>query len=151
MNGFDYIALAALVSAALRGYRQGLAAEFYRLLRLSVALLAGTSLYSMVGDLITNVLNIKASLADPAMFVGISVTVWSLLRRFRLWLEAWLRARVTGKYQAMGGALAAGLKALLLTGGLVTLFSMASWMPGHETVAQDSMFARLLAPFIPGN
>ena len=149
MNGFDYIALVALISAGLRGYRQGLAMEFYRLLRMSVALLAGTSLYSLLSGLVTSVLSVKSGVADPVMFAGTTIFVWSMLRKLRVWMEAWLKSKVTGRYQSIGGAVAACLKTLILTGGLVALFNMASWMPGHDAVAQDSMVAKILQPFLP--
>jgi len=149
MNGFDYIALAALVAAALRGYRQGLAVEFYRLFRMGVALIAGTSLYSIFSGMLTSVLNIKSGFADPAMFLGSSVLVWNLLKRLRLWMETWLRAKVTGKYQAVGGAVAAGLKTLIFIGAFTALFGMASWMPGHNAVARDSVTSKILQPFLP--
>lgn len=149
MNGFDYAALAVLGSAIMRGYKRGLAVEFYRLFRMLVALLAGTGLYGILSDLLTSMLNVKSGIADPVMFLGSSLAVWSLLRRLRVWMEAMILAKLPKNYQAIGGAVAAGLKSALLLGGVVTLFSLADWLPGHESIAQDSITSQIVHFILP--
>jgi len=149
MNEFDYAALAVLGSAIMRGYKRGLSVEFYRLFRMTVALLAGTSLYGMLSDGLSGVLNVKSGIADPAMFLGSTVVVWSLLRRLRSWMEAWILARFPQKYQATGGAVAAGMKAAILLGGVVTLFNLADWLPGHAFISRDSATSAIVHFFIP--
>jgi len=149
MNGFDYIALAALVMAALRGRRNGLALEFYRLFRMAVALLAGTSLYGMLSHALSSVMNITSGYADPLMFVTSSVVTWKLLRRIRSWMEIWIKAKVPGHWQAAGGSIAAATKTAVLIAGLVTMFDLADWLPGHESISQDSITSQIVRFILP--
>jgi len=151
MNGFDYTALAVLGAAIMRGYKRGLSVEFYQLFRMAVALLAGTSLYGMLSDALTGILNIKSGIADPAMFLGSTVVVWSLLRRMRAWMEAWILAKLPKGYQSIGGAVAAGLKTSILLGGVVVLFNLADWLPGHTAISRDSITSEVVHFFLPDN
>jgi hypothetical protein len=148
MNLFDIVSVLGVGSAAARGWRRGLAVEGYRLFRMVVALVAGTSLYGGLSDLLGRVAGIQSSWADPAMFLGVSFGAWSLLRRLRAWSEARLAAALPARTLALGGAVAAGIKALAVVGGAVTVFSLSSWLPGHETVGVDSWMARLLGPWL---
>lgn len=148
MNGFDIAALVAVIVSARRGFANGLAAEFYRLFRMAVALFAGTSLYGVLSHAVTGILGVTSGFADPALFAGSAIVVWRLLHRLRRAMEAWLLAAVPRKAQAIGGALAAALKCALLIGGVVTLFNLASWLPGHDAVASDSAVSALMRPFL---
>lgn len=148
MNVFDFAALAALVSAALRGYRQGLAREIYRLLRWAIALLAGTGLFGLVGGWLRQVLGAESGWTDPLAFVGISGGVWMLLRSLCKGLEAWLLLHTPKKFQATGGAAAATAKAVILLGGVIATFHLATWLPGHSLVAERSLAAKMARPFL---
>lgn len=148
MNAFDYIALAALLAAALRGYRQGLAKEFYRLLRWSIALLAGTGLFGLVSGWITRAAGIAAGWTEPLAFVGITGGIWVLLRSLRKGLEAWLLLHTPRKIQAVGGAVTSVAKTAILLGGLIAIFHLATWLPGHSLVAEKSLVAKIAQPFL---
>ncbi|HMO50181.1 MAG TPA: CvpA family protein [Kiritimatiellia bacterium] len=148
MNAFDYVALACLISAGLNGYRQGFSREFYRLARMGAALFAGSRFYEVAGGAVTNLTNAATSVVDPVFFIGITVAVWILLRSLRRWIEAGLQRAVPQKWQAGGGALAAVIKTALITGGVVAVFNLATWIPGHRLVAEESLTAAITKPFM---
>lgn len=143
------VALALTGASAARGWRNGLSAEFYRLFRLGVSLVAGTSLYGLLSDAATDLLNIRSGLADPALFLGTTFGVWSLLRRARRWMEALILAKVPSRWQNIGGAVAAALKTAALVGGTVTLFNLADWLPGHDAIANESVAGRIVQTISP--
>ena len=144
MNSFDCIAVASLIAAALRGYRQGLAKEIFRLLRLAVALIAGTSLYELASSWFAHV----SAWMGPVVFVGGAGGVWLLLRSLRKLSEAWLILHVPQKFQSMGGAVAAIAKTAILLGGVIATFHLATWIPGHAVVAERSIASRFAGPFL---
>ncbi|HAL92126.1 MAG TPA: hypothetical protein DCM68_03775 [Verrucomicrobia bacterium] len=148
MNAFDYVAIAALLAAARRGYRQGLARELYRLLRWAVALLAGTGLFGLVSGWITRAAGVAAGWTEPLAFVGITGGIWYLLRSLRKWLEAWLLLHTPRRIQAAGGAVASVAKTAILLGGLIAIFHLATWLPGHSLVAEKSLAAKIAKPFL---
>jgi len=151
VNGFDWIALISLITSGLRGYRNGLAGEFYRLFRMAVALLAGTGIYQVFGDLFSRIVPGDAGWTDPVLFIGTVVVVWKILHRLRDGMESLIRSKMPRHSQAIGGAVAATLKTAIIIGGIITVFHMASWLPGHETVAQSSFASRVLKPFLPAD
>ena len=148
MNQFDMAALLLMVSAALRGYRNGLAIEGYRLFRMLVALLAGSSIYGLLNSAMSGMLDHSSSWLDPVIFVGSIVVIWKLLKQLRRWMEALIAARIPQRFQSIGGSLAAGAKAAVLIGGIITMFNLADWLPGHNVVARDSKAAHLMSPFL---
>jgi uncharacterized membrane protein required for colicin V production len=148
MNAFDIVALASLVSAALNGYRQGLSREFYRLLRMAVALLTSTSLYSSASGVLTRWSDTAQSVADPVFFIGIAAAVWMLLRSLRKWIEVWIQKAAPKTWQATGGAIASAAKAAILLGGIVAAFNLATWIPGHTLIAKESVTSKVVRPFL---
>ncbi|HMP72591.1 MAG TPA: CvpA family protein [Kiritimatiellia bacterium] len=148
MNAFDYLALAFIVSAILRGFKQGLSKEFYRLIRLGIALLAGTSLYASMSDAMGRVSGAASGITDPLTFVGITGGIWMILRTLRSWIEGVVAKSAPAKVQKSGGAAAAGIKAVILVGGVIAVFNLASWIPGHRLVAEDSLSSKLARPFL---
>jgi hypothetical protein len=148
MNGFDITAICFLVLSILRGYRNGLAGEFYRLFRLAVALLAGTSLYGALSGFVTRILSVDSGWADPAMFVGTTVVAWRVLNRARGFVERLITSKMPHSYQAVGGAVAAAIKSAIAIAGIVTVFHLATWLPGHDAVSVNSVTSRILLPFI---
>ena len=151
MNGFDYVVIALLVLAAKRGFRNGLASEFYRLFRIAVAMAAGTSLYRMFSDAVSGLLNIESGLSDPVLFGGATVLVWQLLTRVRRWMEALIVAKTPARAQSVGGAVAAFLKTAIFIVAVVTTVSLSSWIPGHVWIAEHSATGRLVTSFLPSS
>ena len=148
MNSFDIAALLMTAASAARGFRAGLASEFYRLARLVIALVTGSSLYRVLADTIGSVADRAESWLSPVLFVGLTMLVWTGLKRLRRWTEAAITTRVPARHQAVGGALAAGAKTLVLLAGVIGAFSLASWLPGHDLIATESTFARWLHPLL---
>lgn len=148
MNSFDYLAIALLIAAALNGYRQGLAKELFRLLRIMIALLAGSSLYGLISGWVTQVSGTASAWMNPVIFVAGTVGIWLLLRSLRKWLEAWLLLHTPKKIQSMGGAIAAIAKTTILLGGVIATFHLATWIPGHALVAERSLASKITRPFL---
>jgi len=148
MNSFDIAALILTASSAARGYRTGLASEFYRLFRLVVALVTGSSLYRILADSVGNLAGQSETWMSPVLFVGLTVVVWKFLKRLRRWMEAMITARVPARHQAIGGAVAAGAKTMVFIAGVIGAFSLASWLPGHDLVVNESTFAHWLRPLL---
>lgn len=148
MNSFDYLAIAWLIAAALNGYRQGLAKELYRLVRIAVALIAGSSLYGLISGWATQISGAASTWLGPVIFAGGTVGVWLLLRSLRKWIEAWLLLRTPKKLQAAGGAVVALAKTVLLLGGVIATFHLATWIPGHALVAERSIASKIAGPFL---
>ncbi len=149
MNGFDIVTFVLIGLAARRGFKNGLASEFYRLLRVLIALFAGTSLYRIFSDSVSGLLNINSGYSDPILFVVAMVITWKLLRRIRRWIESVVLAITPQKVQAIGGALAAGCKTCMLIFALVATVSLSTWLPGRAWIAEDSFTGKIVQSFLP--
>ena len=120
MNMIDGLVAAYVALGANRGRKRGLAEETFRLLRMSVALVAGCGLYSLVGDLVGRLLSLRDYVSGPIGFVASMVVAWSLLRVLRTALVNWVALRFRS-YIELGGAIAGGLRNLVLAlAGLIT-------------------------------
>ena len=149
MNGFDLIVLVLIGLAAKCGFKRGLAAEFYRLFRIVVALFAGTGLYRLFSGAISDLLNIDSGYADPILFVLSVFGTWALLRRMRRWMEASILAIVPKKAQATGGAIAAACKTGVMLVAIITTVSLSTWLPGRDWIAEDSFTGNVIQKFLP--
>lgn len=149
MNGFDIVVIVLVVLAAKRGFKNGLASEFYRLFRIAVAIFAGTSLYKIFSGTISSVLHIDSGYSDPVLFVAASILVWKLIARLRKWIEALLLTKVPRRIQAVGGAVAAALKTGVFIVAIITTVSLSTWMPGHDWITKESFMGRTVQSFLP--
>lgn len=150
MNTFDLGCLAILAYSCSRGYRRGLAVEADRLIRMALALLAGTALFGWFSDLLIRLLSLGETFARPLCFLGITTGTWFGMRSVRKRIVATLSERAGSGVQAWGGTAAAGVKSLLALAAVTTALSLSAWMPFHEK-ASDSVLGRVMSCFTAGS
>jgi hypothetical protein len=120
MNMVDGLVAVYVALGASAGRKRGLAEETYRLLRMSIALVAGCGLYSLVGDLLGKLISMGSDISGPVAFVGSMAGAWTLLRVLRAKLVNGVALRFHA-YSELGGAIAGGLRNLVLAlAGLIT-------------------------------
>ena len=145
MNMVDGLVAAYVAFGANRGRRRGLAEEVYRLLRVSLAMVAGCGLYSLVGDLVGKVLSLGADISGPVGFVGSMLGAWSLLRLLKARLVDWGSLRFHS-FIEVGGAIAGGLRALVLA--LAAM--LTAHLAGRSAFMADSVLGKVIG-FMAGN
>jgi hypothetical protein len=149
MNGVDWIALAGGAWVVRRGYRRGLGVELIRLLRLVLALVAGTSLYGVVAGLLDTLPLFDQGLSRPVGFVGTTAGAWMLLSRMKRWAAGAVEARCSPRTIRVGGAVTAGAKAVFALTGLVATVNLSPAIPFHRAVTEESRLGHTLATLLP--
>lgn len=149
MNIADIIAGAYVAFGAWRGRARGLADEGYRLLRLGVAFAAGCGLYGVVSGLLKHAISMAGDVSAPVAFAGTVGGTWWLLSALKKKVIAVLAARFA-PYAQIGGAVAGGVRTLLLVLSIVGVFHLAGRAPGRDTVVGTSMIGQLAAWVMPG-
>ena len=120
MNLLDAMIAAYVAYGANRGRQRGLADESYRLFRLAIAFGAGCGLYGLVSDALGKALSLGSVESGPVAFVATTLGAWALLRSLKGRFVAFVAARYA-KHSAVGGAIAGGLRNLILSlSGLIT-------------------------------
>ena len=149
MNGFDLLAVIGLGWSARRGYRRGLSEELFRLLRLGLALLAGTGLYHGVAGGLAAITPLSEGLSQSIGFAGSTVGVWLLLSRLRRLLRRTVEDRVAAGWAQTGGAILATAKSLLAIVGIVATAYVGSGLPFREAIAENSWIGHAISRVLP--
>lgn len=144
MNIVDAVSAAYVAFGAYRGRKRGFSDEAYRLLRMAIAFVAGCGLYGVVSQLIGKVLSLGGEVSGPVAFLGTVGGAWLLLRKLKRGFIAWVFAK-TKPYEGLGGAVAGGVRALLIVVSIVAALSLAGKTPGG-----DSFAGRIVDLVLPG-
>lgn len=146
MNLVDLIAAAYVAYGAWRGRARGLPYEGFHLLRMAVAMGAGCGLYGLVSRALDGMLSLSPGASGAAGFVGVTAATWGILYMLKTRVMAFIAARA-GERAALGGAVAGGIRRLLIVIGLVGVFSMTEPEAGR---AGTSLVGRVASWIIPG-
>lgn len=143
MNAIDLIAVVYTGISVARGRRRGLADESYRLLRMGVAFGAGCGLYGLVSGALGHLLSLAPAVSGPVGFAGTVGGAWLLLRALKKRLTVWIAARFAPQ-QEVGGMIAGGLRALVLTMSVLATGVLA----GGGGLVATSWLARIARFFV---
>lgn len=144
MNRVDIVSTLWTAAGALRGWKRGLSDEAYRLVRLGVAFGAGCGLYGAVSRLLGRIFSTEHGATSAVGFVGTMAGAWWILHAVRKGFTAWIASRWP-KQQAVGGAIAGGLRALVAAMGAVAAWLLATDASG---VAENTVMGRIVSVFI---
>jgi hypothetical protein len=124
------------------GRRSGLPKESYRLLRLITALVVGCGFYGLIARGLERLLSRLGDLSAPLAFIITVGGAWWILRAVRRRYMAWVGARFD-RYARPGGAIAGGLRALLLAVTILAALGLAGSVPGRDSARHGSLVGRL--------
>lgn len=149
MYPIDIISTLYVAFGAWRGRAAGLAEEGYRLLRYGIALAAGCGLYGLVSDTLKRLLSLGGDVSGPVAFIGVIGGAWFLVRKIRGVVMRFLAARFAD-HARVGGAIAGGLRTLLIVISIAGVFALGERLPGRDQVAEKTIVGRLAAWILPG-
>ncbi len=148
MSAIDLIAAAFIALGAWRGRSRGLPDEGYRLLRIALAFLAGCGLYRFVSELLKQAFSMAGDISAPLAFVGTIGGTWWLMRVVKKTLTRFLAARFA-RHARLGGAIAGGIRVLLIVLSIAGAFYLADRAPGHDAVSAKSIVGRMAVWVMP--
>ena len=144
MNIVDILAVAYTAFGAWRGRARGLADEGYRLLRMAVAFVMGCGLYGWISGLLKKLLSLSGDISGPTGFLVVLVGTWFLFRVVKKSVVTLLAARFS-KFAGVGGAIAGGIRTVLIVLSVMGVLSLAQ----RDDVSGKSFVGKLAERVIP--
>ena len=144
MNMVDLISAAYIAFGAWRGRARGLADEGFRLLRMAVAFAAGCGLYGLLSGLLKKLLSLGGDVSGPLGFALTIGGTWYLFRYVKKSFAAFLAARFA-PHAALGGAIAGGLRTLLIVLSVVGVLNLSN----RDGVSGGSAVSRIAEWVMP--
>ncbi|MCO5060428.1 MAG: CvpA family protein [Kiritimatiellae bacterium] len=146
MNLVDALSVLYVAFGAWRGRARGLADEGFRLLRMGVAFLMGCGIYGWISSLLKKALSLGGDVSGPIGFLAVLLGTWFLFRFMKKSLIAFVAARFT-RVAGLGGAIAGGIRTLLIVLSVVGVLSLAQ----RDDVSGRSFVGKLAERVIPNN
>ena len=144
MNITDLISAVYVAYGAWRGRARGLADEGFRFLRMAVAFVAGCGLYGLISDALKKLLSLGGDVSGPLGFALTLGGAWYVLSFVKKSFAAFLAARFA-THAALGGAIAGGLRTLLIVLSVVGLLNLSN----RDGVSGGSVVSRIAEWVMP--
>lgn len=149
MTMLDGVALLVAAASAVRGARNGIGLEGYRLFRLLVSVLTGFGLFTLINQVLARLLG---SLLDGAEGVGFAAGIglaFYVLRKLKGAVIGFLEKRVAPRWNRCGGATAAFVRAATAIVAILTCLHITPWIPGGTKAVDRSVIGRIVTRLIP--
>ncbi len=149
MNAYDLAAIGYTGFAAWRGKKRGAGEEAYRLLRVGVALIAGSGLYSLFTGVLSSVSDRLPAFSGAVGFVAVFVGALYLMRKIR----GLIVTRVNAVWGDKGAPIAAAFGAVrgftvALSAGIAAALTRVDAI--ENLVLQDSWLGAVIRMFVHG-
>jgi uncharacterized membrane protein required for colicin V production len=144
----DLLVLAHVALATWRGRRRGLTVEFPSAASLAVFFVTGCGLFKWMYKILAEVNTRIGQSVGVLTFVGLLFGAYALWKKSKAHLAAGAGRICNDQHQRNAGAIAGGIRALLLDSTLLLI--LAHW-PLHgltRWMAESSLLGRLLIRFI---
>lgn len=147
MNALDLVAAAYAASAVVRGTRNGVGQEGYRLVRITVSFLAGCGLFTVINKAVASMLGSVLENAGGIGFaLGIGLAFFAM-RKLKVAVTAYVQKRFAEKHNRLGGAIAGFLRALTAIAAIIAFVQMSPWIPSGTNSANQSLIGRVASVF----
>lgn len=141
--------MTATAVGAIRGRLRGLPRELPRLLGVTVAVLTGAGLFSWTGQVLSTTQHLTRQSLGLTGGLALVIAAFVIVRHFKQQVHDWTARRFPEpRLQRRAGAVAGGLRALMLGCFVVVFLGLLPGNPLKAMFARGSFFGRTLIQFV---
>ncbi len=149
-NWFDVVVVVALGYGIWSGIRTGLSGEILRVFGIILMAVLGLGYYLPLGNWLQQQTGLVEEFAHLVAFVSIAVAVYLVSLLIRILVHKKLKKlRLTATLENVGGAIAGGLRMLVIMALLSITFGLMRSPFWHDQVANGSQFGSFVVRQFP--